>query len=504
MRDIASAGFILTVFIALLLKIATQGRRKDTSLQKLPGPKPLPILGNVWDIDKHAPWTTYKKWEAIYGGILRCRLLSEEIIVVNSLDIAKDLLGTRSSNYSSRPDNSIDELIGSDWNSVNLAHGDLWRLHRKLLQQSFRPNAVLHYRLTQLKKTQELVISMLESPDKCITHLAQFSAATILSIIYDYDVIENDPILTSLEKWNRLILGLITVEAWAMRSFLMRLPIWLTGTSLKEQGLLLRQYMSVWMEVPFEHVKNNITAGTAKPCMVSEMQSRLVESSELGRPDKITRDVAATAFAAAVETTSSVLHVFVLAMVMHPEVQERARAELDSILGTDRLPTFEDRPFLPYLDAILRETLRWNPVVPLGVPHVVEEDDVYRGYHIPKGSTIYANTWAMTRDETKYPEPSKFRPERFLTTNGELTDDTVGFVFGFGRRICVGRYFADGSTWLAIVSLLATFEFLKAVDENGNDIEVTAEFTSGVTSQPAPFPYRIIPRTLGADTERLR
>jgi cytochrome P450 len=65
--------------------------------------------------------------------------------------------------------------------------------------------------------------------------------------------------------------------------------------------------------------------------------------------------------------TAGILMVFLLAMVLHPDVQKRAQAEIDSVVGRDRLPTFEDRASLPYIDALLRETFRWQPVVPLGI-----------------------------------------------------------------------------------------------------------------------------------------
>jgi cytochrome P450 len=77
-----------------------------------------------------------------------------------------------------------------------------------------------------------------------------------------------------------------------------------------------------------------------------------------------------------------------MAMALHPAVQKRIQDEIDRVVGTDRLPTFEDRPSLPLVDAVVRETLRWRPVVPLGVPHSANKDDVYKGYFIPKGRHI--------------------------------------------------------------------------------------------------------------------
>lgn len=78
-------------------------------------------------------------------------------------------------------------------------------------------------------------------------------------------------------------------------------------------------------------------------------------------------------------------------MTLHPSIVRKAQAELDSVIGPDRLPSFADRPDLPYCEAVLKEVLRWGPVVPTGVPHRSIKDDVYEGYRIPKGSLIFAN-----------------------------------------------------------------------------------------------------------------
>lgn len=93
------------------------------------------------------------------------------------------------------------------------------------------------------------------------------------------------------------------------------------------------------------------------------------------------------------DTTAATIASFVLAMTIHPEIQKKAQEELDRVIGPDRLPTWEDRSQLPYIDAILKETLRWNAATPLGVPHAVIQDDVYEGMFIPGGATVIPNVW---------------------------------------------------------------------------------------------------------------
>lgn len=87
------------------------------------------------------------------------------------------------------------------------------------------------------------------------------------------------------------------------------------------------------------------------------------------------------------------LSTLILAILRYPDVQAKARAHLDQVLGKNQLPRFEDEPSLPYITAIAKEVLRWQTVTPLAVPHVVTEEDNYKGYTIPAGSIILANSW---------------------------------------------------------------------------------------------------------------
>ncbi|OAX31517.1 cytochrome P450 [Rhizopogon vinicolor AM-OR11-026] len=179
-------------------------------------------------------------------------------------------------------------------------------------------------------------------------------------------------------------------------------------------------------------------------------------------------------------------------MVLYPDVQRRAQAEIDLVIGRDQLPAFEDRASLPYIDAVLRETLRWEPVVPLGIPHATTSDDIYDGYFIPKGLLCLA----ISRDEKKYHDACRFTPERFIDDNGQLTDDNPAhYAFGMGPRICPGRYAADASLWAAIATMLATLNISLAKDDDGNAINFTPEFRTGVTRHPVTFPCSISARS---------
>lgn len=187
-------------------------------------------------------------------------------------------------------------------------------------------------------------------------------------------------------------------------------------------------------------------------------------------------------------------------------MQKRAQAEIDEIVGTDRLPEFSDRPNLKYVDCLLKEIFRWNPAAPLcmsrvhitntdeilttqlialahtGPTHMILQDDEYKGYLIPAGTIVMPNIWAMLHDPKLYPDPLTFNPDRFwnLSESEMAEKDPRNFMFGFGRRVCVGQYLADAALYLAISSLLATFSVSKAKDANGKEIIPEVSYTGFV------------------------
>jgi len=186
---------------------------------------------------------------------------------------------------------------------------------------------------------------------------------------------------------------------------------------------------------------------------------------------------------------------FFLAMTVFPEVQKKAQEELDRVIGSDRLPVSADRPNLPYIEAVMKETHRWHLVLPMGLPHSSVEEDVCRGYRIPKGAILLPNNWFFTHDPAVYPDPMIFRPERHIETPTHKAEpDPRNFIFGYGRRICPGRHVADNALFITIAQSLAVFNIGKVI-ENGEVLEPEVKFEPGAISHPLPYRCSIKPRS---------
>ena len=169
-------------------------------------------------------------------------------------------------------------------------------------------------------------------------------------------------------------------------------------------------------------------------------------------------------------------------MVAFPEVQCRAQAELDAVVGRNSPPTFDDAPRLPYVRAIIEEVLRWHPSVPLGIAHVATEDDWYEGMFIPKGSICMPNIWHCNRDRAIFGEDAdKFRPERHLDEHGEFLPGSAKTIqaghvtFGFGRRICVGKHLASDTLFINTARMLWATKLEGVRDKNGKEVPLDTD-----------------------------
>ncbi|EMD33342.1 hypothetical protein CERSUDRAFT_117962 [Gelatoporia subvermispora B] len=200
-------------------------------------------------------------------------------------------------------------------------------------------------------------------------------------------------------------------------------------------------------------------------------------------------------YLAGADTVISSISSFILAMMHYPEVQEKAYAELMDVIGPGRFPQFSDRESLPYIDAIMKESLRWQPVLPLGIGHSTTEDSEYEGCLIPKGSIVMANTWAILHNPEEYPDPDKFFPDRFMKDgkiNSAVRDSSTAS-FGYGRRICPGRHFADNTLFMSVVSILYTYSIRPLTGPDGKPILKEVKMTSGSLSFPVPFDCQFEP-----------
>lgn len=254
------------------------------------------------------------------------------------------------------------------------------------------------------------------------------------------------------------------------------------------------------IEEPYERAKSTMSDN---PCLVTLLETSIAAGGHRNIEESYPKEICAVAYTVTSETSTAVIKTFYLAMRQNPSVQDKAYREIMSVVGSERLPDLTDRASLPYVEALYREVMRWMPPVPFSLPHCSTEDDVYKGYFIPKGSIVLPNLWAMMNNEQKYTSPRQFMPERFLSAEGKYNGGDIDAIlgFGFGRRICAGRHFADTTIWLLFACILASFRIekpeegvLDEVDKLENVDDAFAHTT--LVAHAAPFRCLIKPRSV--------
>ncbi|KAJ7189236.1 cytochrome P450 [Mycena filopes] len=494
-----------SVYLYLALSIlafafVVRHRRTHSKLPLPPGPTKLPLLGNLFNFNFH--WKEFAALSRKYDSdIIHYNLAGQSLVVLSSWRAADDLLEKRSSIYSDRPAFTMTfELMKWDFSIVLMKYGPQWRIHRRLLGQTFNSRDAQKFRPIELTATRGLLRRLLCNPTDYRRQIRQMAGETIMSLTYGIDVLPaDDPYIALAER--AVCIGDLAATPgnfWVDNMpFLKHVPDWVPGAGFKRKAKEWQELGRQVKEVPFNVVKKQMASGTAPHSFSAQSLQKMADSKNPYYTEDTVQSTAAIMYLAGSDTTVAAILTFVLAMLANPDAQKKAQHEIDSVTGQMRLPDFNDEAALPYVSALVKEVLRWGPVTPLGVPHFLPVEDEYRGLRIPAKSIVIGNVWAILNDETVYPQPQAFNPNRFLLANGKPNPDVrePQAAFGFGRRICPGRYMATSAVWIAVASILAAFEITKAVGEHGQIIEPTYEYLTDLISAPVPFECSIKPRS---------
>ncbi|KAL1707952.1 cytochrome P450 [Schizophyllum commune] len=487
-------GAALALVSFILYRAARQALRKPLP----PGPPGYPLLGNVFDMPKGRMWETFKQWGE-KCPVVSVTVLGQVIVVLNDPKIADDLLNKRGQIYSDRPTMHMAELAGYDRALSNSHYGPRVREWRKLFARVIGTREhVARFNEVEEYQAAMFVERVLANPEEWYDVSVTF-AALILHIAYGYKIEEKgvDPMIALADQVMKEFSEIAQPGAYLVDflPLLKSLPDWLPGTGFKKTAKAYKKTLDDVGELPIAHVREELAKGAPNTSFVGT----LIREEPNLTPERLF-DItwaAAAFYSGGAETSVSVIQSYFLAVCKYPEVQAKAQAELDAVVGRERLPTPADRDSLPYIGAICKELDRWIPVAPLAFPHCTTADDVCADYLIPKGSMVFSNVWKFLHDPAIYEEPSAFKPERFLGSNPAPDPRDMGF-FGYGRRQCPGSHLADASVWMHVAHAVAALDISKATDAAGNPIEPSGDTDDGLILRPLPFACKIRPRSSDA------
>ncbi|KAF2501128.1 cytochrome P450, partial [Lophium mytilinum] len=485
-------GFASTASLAVAiigLYLLWRSQTKPRSLPLPPGPKGLPIVGNLYDLppEGSVDFLTWIKHRELYGPISSLTILGTTIVLINDKQYATDILDKESAKTSSRPE-SVFAYEFAGWKKSLALTRDrrLFRQYRKAMAKVLGSKiAVAKFHPLQELESQRFLLRLLKDPKHYPEHLRREAGAFILKVTYGYSILpeEIDPLVSLSESALDWFVYSTLPGKWLVDffPFMRHIPEWFPGGGFKKAAREVHAHVDEVIEKPLAFTIHQRKQNNHVPSYASD----LLDDNELHS------DVAWTAmgmYLAGADTTVASLKGFLLAMLLFPEVQRKGQEEIDRVIGRDRLPLLSDRDELPYLNAMVLETMRWHTAGPIALPHRADEDIIYRGNLIPKGATLMPNAWLYNNDPATYPEPRTFRPERFLDSPGHRREaDPTENIFGWGRRICPGRLLADSAMFVTIAQTLAAYTMTSPVGPDGKEITPKTEYIPGIVAHLKPF-----------------
>ncbi|KAG8704430.1 hypothetical protein FRC09_003533, partial [Ceratobasidium sp. 395] len=434
-----------------------------------------------------------------YGPLISVRMLHQYSFIVSDPYLATELFEKRAANYSDKEEVEMGKLIGWDKDILLLQYGPTHKRYRTMLNRALNNRVALDYVPVQQHELQRFMKRLIENPSEFLDHIRLFAASIAIRIGYGYKVESSkDRFVQTAEKHMLGFSECLQPWGWAVNVFppLRYLPDWLPIAPFQRRALEARHIFSVHREEPFAFVQSQIAAGRAE----DSFTSKLLRSEDGAPVDDETKEhvkcIASTLYAAGSDTTASAVHSFFLAMILYPEVQSKAQAEIVAHLqahsssdGSHKTILPADRPNLPYTSAIVRELWRWHPMVSMVGHRSSHEDDTNvvfedKTYRIPARSGVIVNVWKIMHDPNVYVQPERFMPERYLAENSPPDPE----------KICPGMHVGQNSVWIAISNVLANFTITKAKDESGAEITPQERYTNTIISHPLPFVCSITPR----------
>ncbi|XP_072828511.1 cytochrome P450 2E1 [Vicugna pacos] len=491
---------ILGITIALLVWMATLllisiWKHIYSSWKLPPGPFPLPIIGNLFQLDiKDIPKSLTRLAER-FGPVFTLYLGSRRVVVLHGYKAVKEVLLDYKNEFSGRGDNPAFQVHENK--GIIFNNGLTWRDTRRLSLTVLRDLGMgkrgneeriqreVPFLLEALRKTQgqpfdpTFVIGF--APYNVISDIlfhkhSDYSDKTGLRLMYLFN--ENFYLLST--PWIQLYNN--------FSSCLQYLPG--SHRKLLKNVSEIKDYASARVKEHQESLDPSCPQDFIDSLLV-EMEKEKHSAEPVHTLEGIAVTVADLLFAGT-ETTSTTLRYGLLILMKHPEVEEKLHEEIDRVIGPSRVPAIKDRLDMPYLDAVVHEIQRFIDLLPSNLLHEATRDTVFRGYVIPKGTLMIPTLDSVLYDKQEFPEPEKFKPEHFLNEHGKFKYSDYFKPFSAGKRVCVGEGLARMELFLFLAAILQHFNLKSLVDPKDINLSPIA---IGFAKIPPRYKFCVIPRS---------
>nr|XP_002738775.1 PREDICTED: cytochrome P450 2U1-like [Saccoglossus kowalevskii] len=460
---LTATQIIVTAMVCLLAFVFHKRTHKRSGKNPLPpGPIGFPVVGYIPFLDKEAPYKSMTDLGTKYGDVFMLQMGSRNVVVLLSYEAIKEAFITKGDSFNGRPRMVLSDLFSAGRGIVFSTFNEAYKEQRNFAVSGLKRFGwgSSAFEVNIIREVNGLIETFQHLKGKPFDpfHYVRNSVSNIIcSLIFGRRFHPDDRdfrnLLTTHYR-NMKYSG--SAAAVNFLPILQYLPFG-NYKRVLENHMYLRDCQTAMIDKHRQtHNPNDIR--DFLDLYIHEIDTRHQKGQSSSFDYDNIRRVANELFTLGTETTSTTILWSLLYMITYPDIQRRVQKELFDVLG-DRLPTIDDKPKLPYVEATILEVQRSACVVPLTVPHCAMEDTQLHGYHIPKDTVIMANLWSVLHDPKHWHNPDEFRPDRFLNDKGEIEKPETFIPFSTGARMCLGDQTAKMELFLFFSCLMQKFSF---------------------------------------------
>ncbi|KAK9411051.1 cytochrome P450 2K1-like [Crotalus adamanteus] len=467
-----------------------KGSSWNNSVSNLPpGPRTIPILGNLHMMDLKKPYKTMMEWSKEYGPIFRIRLGFQEMVVLTGYETVKEALVNQGDAFAERASVPFFEDVTKGFGLV-FAHGKNWKVMRRFTLSTLREHGMgrktIEDKITEECSVLTKTIEAYEGkPFDVTTILTAAVSNIIISILlgkrYEYEDAKFLQLLKANSE-NFQLSGspaILLYNLFPMLGFLFATP----KSMIKNQSKI-HDFVQTILKQYLQDLDENDQSNLIESFLVQQREENMKMKNDGYFRNENLMGLIDDLFGAGTETIANTMCWAILLMMKYPEIQSKVQEEIAKEIG-DLQPTTEDRAKMPHTNAVIHEIQRFADVVPTNLPHATTMDLIFNGFFIPKGTYIFPLLTSVLHDESQWEKPHDFYPEHFLDSEGKFVKRDAFMPFSAGRRICAGENLAKMELFLFFTSLLQKFTFQPPPGISKDDLDLTP--CVGLTSPPMPY-----------------
>ncbi|XP_058087507.1 cytochrome P450 76A1 [Magnolia sinica] len=471
-----------------------QNRRREVLGQLPPGPRGWPVVGNIFQLG-WAPHRSFARMAREHGPIMTIRLGLMRTVVISSDEAARDMFKNHDTVLAGR---KVYEVMkgssGNEGSLITAQYGPHWRMLRRLCTSEFFTIS----RLDAMRDVRARCVNrMVQYVEEASTHKENVVDVGRFFFLMSFNLIGNLMFSRDLLHPNSKMGAEFFHHAGRIMELAGKpnvadfLPLlrWVDPQGIRRK---MDFHVGRVFDMAGRIIKARLEAEGGKDFLDALLE---FEGDGDEEPTKLSprtiNVIVLEMFIAGTDTTTSTLEWAMAELLQNPKVMIKVQAELRQVVGPNRKLEEQHMAELPYLKAVIKETLRLHPPLPFLVPHRAMNSCKMQGYYIPEDTQVLVNVWAIGRDPKTWVEPTEFRPERFMElSHVDYRGRHFDFIpFGSGRRVCPAVPLASRLLPLALGSLFHSFNWTLADDLKPEDIDMSERM--GITLKKA-VPLRAI------------